>query len=131
MPRKSGSPSRGDLIDEFAELDRLMKLYKPQIDRHASLKKEILSWADDLAATKPHQFESKLYQVQLSPRKNKSWITSKTEVFKRLGQRLFIELASITLEAVRAAKLDDLIETDQIGPREIVAVVPLHSLAVT
>lgn len=129
MPRPSKSPSRKELIDEFAELDRLLKLYKPQLDRHKELKAEILSWGDaeSFKATDRPTFDSREFRVLLSARENKSWITDKMEVFQRLGQKTFIEIAGITLKAVREAGLEDLTETEQIGPREIVSVTALKA----
>ncbi len=106
-----------------------MMLYKPQIDRHADLKKELLTRGDPYTATIQVPLESKRFRVLLSPRKNKSWIKDIVAVFKRLGEKKFISLASITLEEVRKAGLADLIETEQIGSREVVSVVPLESYA--
>ena len=125
MPRKSGVPSRGDLIDEFAELDRLMKLYKPQIDRHGVVTKQLLAFGDDEQAVNQVVLDSKHFRVLLSPRKNKSWITDKSKVFIRLGKEAYIEASTITLETVRTAGYHDLIETARLGMREIVSVASL------
>jgi len=118
-------PTLSQLIEEFAELDRLMKLYQPQVDRHGVVTKALLTYGDDHQAVNQVTLDSRHHRVLLSARKNKSRITDKFEVFKRTGKDSYIEASSITLEFVRGIGFHDLIQTDRIGNREIVSVIPL------
>jgi hypothetical protein len=66
------NPKRQAVIDEFGEVDRQVRLWKPQTNPHRArfdeLEAEILSWAAEDAAEKSTLLSGSRYQVEISAR---------------------------------------------------------------
>lgn len=117
---------RAPIVDEFGELERKVAEFKPTRDRHEALKKQIAGWFEATPADQPDQVEGQVYVVQASPRANQRLITSIPKLFRRLGQKLFLEVASIPLKAIDAhipaSEHESFIVEKRSGSRSIKAV---------
>lgn len=127
-------PKQSELIDEFAELNRKVQLYKPDLDRHEELKKELLGFVkEDHPADEPIIFSTKANQVQISACANQSRLVSILKIWQRVGSTKFLHACTLTLKAARelvpTADDEGLIVTEQVGPRKITAVVALKKTA--
>ena len=127
------APTRNQLIDEYAELDRKYRLWKPDLDRYEALKKEIKTWADQLPPEKKPTFESERFQLQLSARENEAHIDM-LKTYRRLGFTKFAQIIfglSVTKlkELLPTAEADGLFHMERTGSRKITAVVSLKKAA--
>jgi len=118
------------IIDEFGELERRLKVQKPERDRHKALEAEIVAWYRDEPAEESFVAEGTLYSVRISARAKKRTIFNLDKVFRLLGKIKFLSLASIPLSAVDRELPDadhsTFLKEERSGSRsvEAVAIVP-------
>lgn len=114
------------IVDEFGEIDRLVKAFAPTLRRHEELKKQIQSLAADKPAEVDVSLDGRLYQVQISARKLERKIVDVPRVFVMLGKKRFLELCSMTLKALESAitpdRFAEIVVEDRTGSRTITAV---------
>jgi hypothetical protein len=134
---KAGSPLRIQLIDEFGELDRKLRLWQPQanpyIERHAELEAQIQSWAEGKPANKSVVESGLKYQIEISAQGNKRPFSDAArlaayQACKRIKGLDLFRFFSITQADVKAhlgkAWLDKYLPLLAIGTRTV-SVVPL------
>lgn len=114
------------LIDEYGELSRQLDAMKPAVVRHKVLAQEIQAHFENAPAGETIVVDGSVYQLQILPRDNQTRIRSMSKVYRALGQKLFIELCSITLKAVRenlaSEVYESLVLTERTGLRPLKAV---------
>jgi len=134
---------RQAIIDEFGEVDRLMKLWKPQVNPHAKRRTELLavmeSWYVDHPAEEGDLIEGALYQVEVKPRKKHRTMTPAAykKAFERFRKLVALDgktpvkfdpftVFSTTLEAIKKHLgkhfLDEIAPEEQTGTRDFIAV---------
>jgi hypothetical protein len=98
-------PNRGQLIDEFGELDRRLALLKPAVDRHRELKEIIASWYADTPAEKATTASGKLYTVHVAAAGNERTVFDNKKAFaalKKATGSLDAAVAAITIPLTKA-----------------------------
>lgn len=90
---------RAAIIDEYGELSRKVKEFKPTADRAAALGKTIAAWYDDRPAEDSFTAAGERFTVQVSARSNKRFISNMVKLARILGKR-FYEVAFVRLEDV-------------------------------
>src|SRR6476646_4722043 len=81
----------GSIIDEFGELDRQVREFKPVADKHAKLKKVIQAWYEADENDSTHVAEGSLFSVQVSARAHERKITDMLRVYRILKLEAFLE----------------------------------------
>lgn len=118
--------SREGLVDEFAELDRQVRLFKPKADRHEFLKKEIKGWFEDHPAEQTALAVGKLYDVQVSAKSNERSWTSMFKLYRALKREKFLEICTVALKAAEQILGEEtvakLVTTSRIGARRLTPV---------
>ena len=115
---------RSRTINEFGDLDRRIKEFKPVTERHRVLKEEIAGWFASHPADQPALAESDRYTIQLSPRAQQRSIISLAKIYRKIGQALFLKIATVPLKALDVAcpDQDGLVVTERTGVRTVTAV---------
>jgi hypothetical protein len=90
---------RAAIIDEYGELSRKVREFKPTADRAAALGKTIAAWYDDKPAEDAFTASGELFTVQVSARAQKRFVSNVFRLSRILGKR-FYELATIKLEDI-------------------------------
>ncbi len=120
---KAEDVSRAAIVDEYGELDRKIQEFKPTTKRYEELKKTIQGWYADLPAEQSSVAEGKLYTVQVGARENRRKITNMLKVYRLIGMQKFLELCSISLEAIEKviapSRLEGIISSERTGPRTL------------
>jgi hypothetical protein len=125
---------RARLVDEYGELDRQVKQFKPVADRHEAVKAIIKSWYDAEPAEAKGVIQGNRYEVQIGARaKVRSWL-SLARVAKAVGGvKVLIRLCTVSIEAVEGKigkeKTAELLEEDLVGTRRITAVAKVSNQA--
>jgi hypothetical protein len=88
------------MIDEFGELDRIMKLHEAKRARYEFLKRLIKSWFDQAPADADGAVEGEVYRLHLSARERERRIRDMRELVDRIGLDKVLELASVSLSAL-------------------------------
>jgi len=111
------------MVDEFGELDRLLKLHSPTLARFETLKKAIKSWVDDAPDDADAVIEGTLYRLHLSQREKERRIRDLHEVVERIGLEKALQIASVPLAALQklmgSAELESLLIETRSGSRRI------------
>ena len=110
-----------------------MKDFKELKERYDQVRAQILSWYEDKPEEKSFVVEGERHSVVVSERSKARKIRSMPKLFKRLGQKLFLQLCTFALKYVdehaplteRPAYLSEA----QTGPRTLKCVVKLPSSA--
>lgn len=117
------------LFDEYGELDRQVKLFKPIADRHEAVRKAInVRVADRRPAKESFVLSGALYDLQVSARRKESFWKSKAAIWKLLGGMKGLVHWDVSKDTVKeAAKLSDkqvdaLRSDDQTGYRNFIVV---------
>jgi hypothetical protein len=137
LPHKEAPESvdRAAIVDEYGELKRLEAAFKPTERRLETLRKTIQSWYATEPAEKEFVVEGKKFSVTISAREWEKKVDPK-RLYKAVGIRRFLELVSITLEALKTAGLQKLeilcVDQKQTGKRRLTptpkaAVIPIAS----
>lgn len=135
-------PTRAELIDEYGEIDRELKLIEPKRKRLEELKVIIRAWYDQFPAERTFEEEGRLYKLVLSPREMEATPDIK-EIFKRCldttpkviqalyarwGEKLirFFELVSVSQKVIRERWGDKAVEEvfrrERTGSRKLTVV---------
>lgn len=130
-------PTREQIVDEFGELDRLLRLWEPQVNphqaRHAELEATILGWYETAPATESVVIVGRAYQLEVSARGFKRPFTepAKLKAFrllKKVKDLDVMQFFSVSLADVKTylgqAFLDQNVPRVQTGARQL-NVVPL------
>ena len=136
VPKPLSAAARKQIVDEFGECDRKLRLWAPQRNphqaRHDELEAEILSWSKDDAADQSQIICGKVYQVEVSARGFKRTFTAAAqakafELLKKVQGLDLMQFFSITLAGAKAhlgnAFLEENVPSLQTGPRTV-GVVP-------
>jgi hypothetical protein len=118
--------SRADLVDEFAELDRQVQLFKPKKDRHEELNKLIKSWYEDFPADKTAIAEGHCYYIRVGVKAQKRTWTSIIKLYRALKRDAFFSICEVALgkaeEILGKAKVAKLVTETQSGSRRLTPV---------
>jgi hypothetical protein len=87
------------MADEYGDLDRQIHAFAPKAARHKALRAKIEEAVKEHPADLPALLQGKLYQLQLSPRKNERTLTDKAKAWALLRKVLGIEalIAAVTI----------------------------------
>jgi hypothetical protein len=136
------SPSRKQIVDEYGEVDRKLRLWQPQQNphqaRHAELEAIILSWAADEPAYQSKVVSGLAYQVEVSARGMRSTFTpaaqAKAYELLKHAKVPLMQFFSLTLAEAKAHLGPEFVLTNipklQTGPRSV-NVVPRVEAAAT
>lgn len=120
------------LVDKYGDLDRQIQLFAAKVKRHKELKDLIGEAVETRKAEKPVILRGKLYELQLSPRKEERTLTNKPKLFTLLKKLLGLD-GLIAVLPIPMALVDKwipeaedlkLVATAATGTR-IITVVPL------
>jgi len=99
------------MIDEYGELDRRMKLYAMDVQRYDTLKHAIKSWFDQAPADADGTCEGNTYLLHLSARERERRIRDMHELVEVIGIDKFLEIASVAIGV-----LENLLGKDRVRP---------------
>ena len=93
---------RKKLVEEFAQLDSQVRLFKPQLLRYEKLRTWILDWYPDLAPDAETNVSGITNDILISARDRIRYVTDegKKRLFKLWGQKEFIERAHMHLKSL-------------------------------
>lgn len=110
-------------VDEYGALDAKLQPYARDWRRREELAKRLrasVEWAHPAA---PLTLAGEAYEVELAPCQMETRIVSMSRVYRLLGARKFVKLATITLKAlataVDPAELASLTVAEQTGSRKL------------
>lgn len=92
--------TRESIVDRFGELDRQVAEFGPVLREHQALANKIRSWFDRRDPEREYVAKGKLYKVVVFARPREREIFSMARVYRILGRKRFIELATITLKLI-------------------------------
>jgi hypothetical protein len=117
---------RPRVVDEFGELSRQIAAFKPVIDRHKVLEREIASWYDSDNPAEAYEIEGSVYTAQVSARKRERRIVDMGKLFRHLGKLDFIRWCTFPLSAIDKLIASDLqsefLTEERTGSRSVKAV---------
>ena len=90
----------GPLAAEYALLSSRLRVLTAEGSRYSALKDEIRSWFKDKAPDAKFIYESDRYLLEVSAMENEAE-ADKPKLYKILGAKTFLELASISQKAVK------------------------------
>jgi hypothetical protein len=115
-----------ELADEFGELSRRLELAKSDEARLKLVAIRLKPLFEDTPDDEPTTLDGCQYQLRVTPRENETKITDITAVRKAMSAAEFLEIATVTLKALKAAvsesKFLSLVTTARTGNRTIKAV---------
>lgn len=129
-------PTRAQQVDEFGELDRLVKAFAPKAKRHEELQKLIRSWYQAHPPEKPDVAEGVLYDVLVAECgvERTLGLKAKLKIFSIVGKAAFVSLVNLTLKAATTAvgepKVNELATKERTGSRKLVVVAKSPASAV-
>jgi hypothetical protein len=135
------SLTRKQVVDEYGEVDRKLRLWQPQQNphqaRHAELEAIILSWADDEPAHQSKVVSGSAYQVEVSARGMRSTFTpaaqAKAYELLKHAKVPLMQFFSLTLAEAKAHLGPEFVLTNvpklQIGPRSVSVVPRVEAVA--
>lgn len=122
---KPNAKASGAAVDEFGDLAELIRKFKPTLDRHEQLRKEMLGWYADLPADKSFAVPGARYVVTIGEKADERRILNPKALLKRLGAAIFWKAVRIPLAEVdrHIAEVDrgEFVEKTQTGPRKVSA----------
>ena len=98
--RSSAGDAKAAVVDELGRLGEEIAGYKPWKERSDQLRAKILSWYEESPAEESFVVEGQTHTVVVSERSRARRIRSMPKLFKRLGEKLFLELATFALKHV-------------------------------
>ncbi len=115
------------LVDEYAEVRKLVKSWQPNVNPHMArflaLGAAIQSWLENLPADQEIVATGYLYDLPLTARRKSRSLIRVTRLYKRLGIQWVIEHCRPTLadveHAIPAGERATLIRETRDGPRAI------------
>jgi hypothetical protein len=129
MPKTKPAPEPGTapklraLVDEYGALTEKLKPFRADFNRQEAVGKLLRAAAADLAPAKTLTLTGQAFEVQLGAASLRTVIASPSVVLKKIGQKLFCKVASVTLTAlkenVHPLLVAELTHQEPIGPRAI------------
>jgi hypothetical protein len=89
-------------IDLLGELRRRIAEFKPVVDQEKKLTEMLLKRAEKWKPDQTGEDQGALYIMRTGPRSEKQVVRSYLKIFRWLKQKKFLELSSITFEALKA-----------------------------
>lgn len=118
-------PGYRKLLDEFGTLDAQIAKLQEFASRREKLRKQILEWVETLPPKQGIDLQGGQFCVAVSPRRPERVIQSMSKVFKALGEKQFVELASISAKELEkhlnAEAYARLLKEEPIGRRTVTA----------
>jgi len=118
---------RAKLIDEAGLLEEKLAPYAGDRKRLEALRTEFRKWADDdkIEPLDTVPYSGAKFQVTLGRKELKRSVKSMAAVFKTLGKKKFLEVASVTLKALEealGAAAAGFLRQDHTGARDVTIV---------
>ena len=109
------------IIDEFGEIERQLVPYRHLVSKREDLRKKIEAHTNESPAEETLVLEGNVYRVIAGPRAIRRAITNMLEMFKRIGQKKFFEICTVSLTKLDALAIDTsgLVSEDRLGPRTL------------
>jgi hypothetical protein len=118
-------PGYRKLLDEFGTLEAKIAKLQEYASRREKLRKQILEWVESLPPKQGIDLQGGQFCVAISPRRPERVIQSMPKVFKALGKKQFVELASISAKELEkhlnAEAYARLVKKEPIGWRTVTA----------
>jgi hypothetical protein len=89
-------------IDLLGELRRRIAEFKPVVDQEKKLTEMLLKRAEEWKPDQTGEDQGALYIMRTGPRSEKQVVKSYQKISRWLKQKKFLELSSITFEALKA-----------------------------
>ncbi len=131
--RKRLPSNAAALADELGRLDSEMKDFKDLKKRYDQVRAQILSWYEEKPDDESFVVEGTTHSLLISERANARKIKSMPKLFKRLGEKLFLQLATFALkhvdEHIPITERKLYLSEAQTGPRSLKCVAKLTKAA--
>ena len=116
--------TKAEIVDEYGELARRIRMYRPDEDRAEALRKIINGWFGQDGADLEFKVEGRAYVLRIGKRAIKRTLpaTSMRRVFKALGQAQFLATCTYPLNLADELKIEGLVVEVREGPRKIEAI---------
>jgi hypothetical protein len=119
------------IVDEFGQLEVKLDAMKKLVDRRNELRDVILGWYENSDRDRIIRAEGKMFDVEVSACAIERTITNMPALFRRLGQKMFLELCKFSLakldEYIAPVEQSPFVTSAQTGPRRVKAIAKLVS----
>jgi len=133
LPRNPKAIAPGDLTDQeladqFGEMDRQVRLFKPKSDRHGNLKSEIQRRCEGKPADQQVFLDGALWRAKAGPQAFVTTIPPPSTIHRmfRAAKKDFYAVCTVTLKGIvenlGAATLEKISKKEQTGNRLVTAV---------
>ncbi len=132
-PKPVFALTEAELADEYGELKRRIEMVKPDEVRLAAIVKRLKPMFEANPPEEATTLDGQIYQLQVSPCENETVITDIAAVRRAMSAAEFLEIATVTLKALKTAvsesKFLSLVTTARTGNRTIKAVLKTRAAA--
>ena len=116
-------------MDEFGQLEVKLDAMKKLVDRRNELREIILGWYVDGGQDEVFRPQGNQFTAEVSACAIERTITNMPGLFRRLGQKMFLELCKFSLakldEYIAPVEQSPFVTSAQTGPRRVKAIAKL------
>ena len=117
-------PMLADVVDEYGELARRIRLYAPDLERAEELRKQIGAFYLHQDPAEEFVVEGKVYMLRIGKRAINRVITvaGMKKIFNTLGKTEFLAACTFPKNKLEELKLEGIVSEERTGPRKIEAI---------